>query len=214
MRYACAAATVVALLSGGCGDRDGGPTAAAVVPLADEVVLPDLRPGDFWEYEVRSGDPPARWSLEVGEVLGNGRYRARTVAPDSAGGGVRAQEATYAGPWNVVQPVPAQSLTYLEFPLRQGRRWTSMAVGPGDMIRTLQQEVQGAQMLTLAGARVNCVRVQGTETTGSGSAAGVAVPVRMTIWYCPELRAVGRVESLVPLAPAVTHTLVARRRLS
>lgn len=89
-----------------------------------------------------------------------------------------------------------------------------MAVGPGDMIRTLQQEVQGAQMLTLAGARVNCVRVQGTETTGSGSAAGVAVPVRMTIWYCPELRAVGRVESLVPLAPAVTHTLVARRRLS
>lgn len=213
MRCAWAAATVMALLSGGCGDRDGAPAAGAVIPLADEVALPDVRPGDFWEYEARSDDPPSRWTIEVGEVLGNGRFRARTVGPD-LGGRVLAQEVVYAGPWNVVQPVAAQSLTYLEFPLRQGQRWTSTAVGPGENIRTLQQEVQGAQVLTLAGARVNCVRVHGMETSGFTSAPGVAVQGRVTIWYCPELRAVGRVESSVPLGPVVTHTLVAHRRPS
>lgn len=212
MRLAIALPAALALMTGACGNRDGAPAAAAVTPLPGEVGLPEVRPGDFWEYEVRGGEAPARWSVEVGEVHGGGRFRARTVHPDRTGGGERAQEVEYAGPWNLVQPVPGQNLRYLEFPLHQGKRWTSTAVGPGEMTRTLVQEVQGQESLMLAGAGVDCVRVQGVETTTTIGPPGIAVPAPITIWYCPELRAVGRVLVAVPMAPVVTHTLVGHRR--
>lgn len=82
----------------------------------------------------------------------------------------------------------------------------------GEMTRTLVQEVQGQESLMLAGAGVDCVRVQGVETTTTIGPPGIAVPALVTIWYCPELRAVGRVLVAVPMAPVVTHTLVGHRR--
>lgn len=212
MRLAIASTAALALMTGACGNRDGAPAAAAVTPLTAEVALPDVRPGDFWEYETRSGEAPARWTVEVIEVYGDGRFRARTVGPNLPGGPVVAQEIEYAGPWNVEQGVPGQSRRYLEFPLHQGKRWTSTAIGPGQGTWTLEQEVRGQESLTLAGARVDCVCVQGVETTALIGPPVVAVQGAITIWYCPELRAVGRVLAAVPLAPLVTHTLVAHRR--
>jgi hypothetical protein len=100
---------------------------------------------------------------------------------------------------------------FLQFPLRQGGRWTSTAVGPGEMTWTLAPEVKGLQTLTLAGATFECVRVEGVETTTSTPPPPVSVAAKLTLWYCPELRGVGRVDTVIPSAPLVTQTLVAFR---
>jgi len=210
-----AAMTAFAFAASGCGDSRqtaasaSGSADTPVQSLALEVGAGEFRAGDYWEYETRGGDPPVRWSIEVTDALDAGAFRARVRAPDGLSGGGPVERAIeYRGPWNAQS---AQSLEYLRFPLRQGARWTSTAVGPGEMTRTLAQEVKGTQSLEVLGRSVECVRVDGTETTSMPGLPPIAVAARTTLWYCPTLRAVGRAETAVPGAPRVTQTLVAAR---
>lgn len=67
------------------------------------------------------------------------------------------------------------------------------------------------QALEIGGASVACVRIEGTEANTSTGPLSVTVYSQSTLWYCPSLRAVGRVETQVTGAPRVTQALVAFR---
>jgi hypothetical protein len=182
-------------------------------PLSGAIAGPEVRRGDFWEYEVSGGEGPRRWAIVVDEVLPGERFRARHAegaTPIGAiGEGPEVRRIEFDGPWNVVQSDPAWMLEYLRFPLTDAARWTSIANGPGEMTRTLTQQVKGMQSLQIAGASVACVRIEGTEETTSTGPLPVTVRSHSTLWYCPSLRAVGRVETQVTGAPHVTQALVA-----
>jgi hypothetical protein len=206
------AAAALVLAAGACGEGHTPSPTGFVTPLVGEIPVPAIRKGDAWEYEAAGGDAPSRWQLEVDAVDGDGRFRARRTGPSMPGAADSVTSvADYSGPWNVVQPVPAWNRRFLEFPLRQGERWTRTAAGPGEMTWTLAQEVKGRETLTLAGAQVDCVRVEGVETTTTTGPPSVSVAAKLTLWYCPELRGVGRVDTAIPGGPVVTQTLVAFR---
>lgn len=197
-----------------CGDPSA-PTSAlpAPVPFSGAIDRPQVRPGDFWEYQVAGGEAPSRWTLSVDEVRADGRFQARIAegaAPIGAvGEGANLRRVEFDGPWNAVQPDPAWMLRYLQFPLTNAAQWTSTATGPGSMTRTLTQQVVGMQALAIAGASVACVRIEGTEATTVSGPPAVTVSSQSTLWYCPDLRAVGRVETGVAGGPRVTQTLIA-----
>lgn len=209
---------ITAILAGGigaCRESSVSPALSAPTPLVAAIARPEMRRGDFWEYEVFGGEAPTRWAIEVDEVLPGGRFRARVadgVAPIGAiGEGTDVRRVEFDGPWNTVQPDPAWMLKYLQFPLTDGARWTSTATGPGATTRTLTQEVKGMQALQIAGASVACARIEGSEATTVSGPPSVTVLSQSTLWYCPALRAVGRVETQVTGAPHVTQQLVAVR---
>jgi hypothetical protein len=192
--------------------REPAETSAPVVPLAAEVPMPDVRKGDAWEYEARGDDASSRRSIEGDSVEGAGRLRARTNGPAMPGAAAQTLRIVdYDGPWNVLQPEPAQDLTYLRFPLRPDSRWSSTAAGSGQMTRTLAQEVTGRQALTVAGSSIDCVCVDGIENTSTTAPPSVAASARTGIWYCPQLRGVACVASVIANAPVVTQTLLAFR---
>jgi len=192
-----------------CGNAGDSPAKTPLQPLRESVPKPDVADGDRWEYETTGGDAPARWSIEVKATHAEGRFDALLRAPALLTPSPSTDSlVSYDGPWNPQQPAPAQGLTYLQFPLQDGKRWTSVTVGPGEMTRTLVQQVKGRQTVTVAGAPIDCVRGDGTETTTPTGTPSAAISVPMTFWYCPSLRAVGRAEMAIPLGPRVVHALV------
>lgn len=210
---------LLAILAGGaaaCSDPSAPSSALpAPTPFAGAIDRPQVRAGDFWEYQFSGGAAPSRWALSVDGVRADGRFQARVAegaAPIGAiGEGANLRRVEFDGPWNAVQPDPAWTLRYLQFPLTNAAQWTSTATGPGAMTRTLTQQVVGMQALEIAGASVACVRIEGSEATTVSGPPAVTVSSQSTLWYCPELRAVGRVETSVAGGPRVTQALVAVR---
>jgi hypothetical protein len=200
-----------------CGERRDATAVSDVSALADEVPMPQMRVGDVFEYESRSrnpisvGDASSRWTMTVRRVEPNGRFHAEVKGFDPIARADFTNAAEYAGPWNSVLPAPYVAPEFLRFPLRQGAAWTSVAPNPViQQTRTVRMEVKGRQSLDIAGATVDCVRIEGSDTMASPGPPASTITAPTRLWYCPALRAVGRVEADIPTVP-VTQTLVAHR---
>ena len=176
--------------------------AGAVMSAEPLAVKPTMQIGDAWTYRTSGGPaPPTEWTEHVVEVQDGGRYRARVV-PHAL------PFVEFDGPGNMLQPVPAQSLQLLQFPLVIGKQYTSVALLAPGQTRAVEFRVAAVERLKTRVGELDCVRLDGRDTT---TASGVIVDSPSTLFYCPAVRNIALRETRIPGVGLVRQELLAYR---
>ena len=171
----------------------------ASAAMAEEFAVPAMKVGDRYSYRISGGpDKPTTWAETVVEVLPGGRYRVRLDG--TAQPGLR----EFDGPGNLVQPAPWPSLKAMHYPVAVGKAWTHSVVDTSAQSRAIAYQGVAIETLKVAGAALECLRIEGTDTT---TLSGLSVPSPVRLWYCPAARAVVRKETRLPTAGLVTLEL-------
>lgn len=185
---------LLALLLAGCATApvDVPPGAPASVPP------PEVKAGDFWEYQVHdayTGFDRGLYRLEVMQV------QAGRITVQVSHDGAPLETRVYAPGWRGLEhPLPnLQRFAYepafpaLEFPLEPGRTWRTIVTSTdpvtGRSYRThVHGRVVGWERVKVPAGEFDALRVQREVFAGNAQYFKTQEEIRETEWYVPAIR--------------------------